>query len=132
VSVAEQAPNRVFINSRGRVVYANQRYAQLLGYDAPEDREFIKSYARMREQGKDAPTSCSYHGLRRDGTTIPLHATISTYRSLGHLLAFVREVEPGSRCHPQGVCGALPVDNRPTASILNLYVGAVCESRQRI
>jgi PAS domain S-box-containing protein len=93
------------------LVYANQKYARLLGYDspadiigrtaadfdAPEDRELLSGYTRLREQGKDAPISYSFHGLRRDGTILPLEATVSTYRSLGrlHVLAFIREVEPG-------------------------------------
>jgi PAS domain S-box-containing protein len=110
-AVLDNSPGAIVGECDGVLVYANQKYARLLGYDspadiigrtaadfdAPEGRELMTSYTRMREQGKDAPTSYSFHGLRRDGTILPLEATISTYRSLGrlHVLAFIREVEPG-------------------------------------
>jgi PAS domain S-box-containing protein len=110
-AVLDNSPGAIVGECDGVLVYANQKYARLLGYDspadiigrtaadfdAPEDRELITSYTRMREQGKAAPTSYSFHALRRDGTILPLEATISTYRSLGrlHVLAFIREVEPG-------------------------------------
>ena len=106
-AVLDNSPGAIAGESDGVLVYANQRFARLFGYDspaevigrpagdfdAPEDRELLAGYARMREQGKDAPTGYSFHGLRRDGTTLPLEATISTYRSLGrlHILAFIRE-----------------------------------------
>jgi PAS domain S-box-containing protein len=109
-AVLDNSPGAIVGECDGVLVYANQKYARLLGYDspadiigrtaagfdAPEDRELMTSYTRMRELGKDAPTSYSFHGLRRDGTILPLEATISTYRSLGrlHVLAFIREVEP--------------------------------------
>ena len=109
-AVLDNSPGAVAGECEGVLVYANRQFARLLGYDsaadvigrpagefdAPQDRELLAGYSRMREQGKDAPTSYSYHGLRRDGTIVPLEATISTYRSLGrlHVLAFIREVEP--------------------------------------
>jgi hypothetical protein len=53
-------------------------------------------YSRIRERGGDAPTGYVFRGLKRDGTTAPMEARISTYRSLGRLyiLAFIHEVEP--------------------------------------
>jgi len=109
-AVLDNSPGAIVGECEGVLVYANRRFARLLGYDspaeiigrpagefdAPQDRDVLAGYSRIREQGKDAPISYSYHGLRRDGTIVPLEATVSTYRSLGrlHVLAFVREVEP--------------------------------------
>ena len=109
-AVLDNSPGAVIGECEGVLVYANREFARLLGYDspaeiigrpagefdAPQDRDLLAGYSRMREQGMDAPTSYSYHGLRRDGTIVPLEATVSTYRSLGrlHVLAFLREVEP--------------------------------------
>jgi PAS domain S-box-containing protein len=109
-AVLDNSPDAIAAECEGVLVYANQKYARLLGYDspaevigrkavdfdAPEDRELLAGYTRLREQGKAAPTNYTYHALRRDGTTIPLEATISTYRSLGrlHVLAFIREAAP--------------------------------------
>ena len=111
-AVLDNSPGAIVGECDGVVVYANQKYARLLGYDspadvigrtaadfdAPEDRELLAGYTRLREQGKAAPTSYSFHGLRRDGTIIPLQAAISIYRSLGrlHVLGFIREAAPGS------------------------------------
>jgi len=109
-AVLDNSPGAIVGECDGVLVYANQKYARLLGYDspaevigrpaadfdAPEDRELLAGYTRLREQGRDAPASYTYHGLRRDGTVVPLQATISTYRSLGrlHVLAFIREAPP--------------------------------------
>jgi PAS domain S-box-containing protein len=111
-AVLDNSPGAIAGECEDVLVYANQRFARLFGYespaevigrpagefDAPQDRERLSGYTRLREQGKDAPTSYSFHGLRRDGTVMPLEATISTYRSLGrlHVLAFIREEAPGA------------------------------------
>jgi len=110
-AVLDNSPDAIVGESEGVLVYANRRFARLFGYDspadvigrpgagfdAPQDRERLAGYARLREQGKDAPASYSYHGVRRDGTILSLEAAISTYRSLGrlHVLAFIREAAPG-------------------------------------
>jgi PAS domain S-box-containing protein len=106
-AVLDNSPEAIAGECDGVLVYANQQFARLFGYDssadvigrpagdfdAPQDRDLLAGYTRMREQRKDAPTGYSFHGLRRDGTILPLEATISTYRSLGrlHILAFIRE-----------------------------------------
>jgi PAS domain S-box-containing protein len=110
-AVLDNSPGAIVGECDGVLVYANQRFARLFGYDspadvigqpgagfdAPQDRELLAGYARLREQGKPAPTTYLYHGIRRDGTILSLEATISTYRSLGrlHVLAFIREAAPG-------------------------------------
>ncbi len=109
-AVLDNSPGAIAGECEGVLVYANQGFARLFGYDspaevigraaaefdAPEDRDLLTGYTRMREQGEDAPSGYSFHGLRRDGTILPLEATISTYRSLGrlHILAFIREAAP--------------------------------------
>ena len=110
-AVLDNSPAAIAGECEGMLVYANQGFARLFGYDspaevigrrasefdAPQDRELLAGYTRLREQGRDAPGSYTFHGLRRDGTILPLEATISTYRSLGrlHILAFIREASPG-------------------------------------
>jgi PAS domain S-box-containing protein len=110
-AVLDNSPEAIVGECDGVLVYANQRFARLLGYDAPaeiigrpagdfdapQDRALLAEYSRLRERGQDAPAGYSFHGLKRDGTVVPLEATTSTYRSLGrlHILAFVREFRPG-------------------------------------
>jgi PAS domain S-box-containing protein len=106
-AVLDNSPDAIAGECEGVLVYANRRFARLFGYDsadevigrpvsefdAPRDRELLAGYTRLREQGKEAPSAYSFHGLRRDGAILTLEATISTYRSLGrlHILAFIRE-----------------------------------------
>ena len=108
-AVLDNSPRAIAGECEGLLVYANQRFARLFGYespaeaigrpagdfDAPQDRELLAEYSRRREQGQDAPASYSFRGLKRDGTSVPLEAAISTYRSLGrlHILAFIRECD---------------------------------------
>jgi PAS domain S-box-containing protein len=110
-AVLDNSPEAIAAESEGTLVYANQRFVRMFGYespeqvvgrnasefDAPEDRAALMEYSRMREHGEDAPTGYVFRGLKRDGTIAPMEATISTYRSLGrlHILGFIREIEPG-------------------------------------
>jgi PAS domain S-box-containing protein len=67
-TVTEQSPNMIFINSRGRVVYANRQCEQLMGYSrdefyepdfefmnliAPESRELIQQSFKNHMQGEE-------------------------------------------------------------------------------
>jgi PAS domain S-box-containing protein len=109
-AVLDNSPGAIAGECEGVLVYANQRFARLFGYessadvigrpagefDAPEDRAALMGYSGIRERGGDAPTSYAFRGLKRDGTITPMEARISTYRSLGrlHILAFIHEIEP--------------------------------------
>ncbi|MHC4560748.1 MAG: PAS domain-containing protein [Planctomycetota bacterium] len=48
-NLAEQSPNMIFINHRGRVVYANKQCVEILGYELDElyaaDFDFLKLIA---------------------------------------------------------------------------------------
>lgn len=109
--VLDNSPGAIAAECEGKLVYANQRFVTMFGYDspeqvvgrpvsefdAPEDRAKLTGYSRIRERGGDAPTSYVFQGLKRDGTVAPMEARISTYESLGrlHILAFIHEIEPG-------------------------------------
>jgi PAS domain S-box-containing protein len=114
-AVLDNSPEAIAAECEGALVYANQRFVRMFGYespeqvvgrnasdfDAPEDRAALMEYSRMREHGEDAPTRYAFRGLKRDGTIAQMEATISTYRSLGrlHILGFIREIEPGRGGH---------------------------------
>ncbi len=109
-AVLDNSTEAIAAECEGKLVYVNQRFVQMFGYDsteevvgrsvsefdAPADRPKLMEYSRIRERGGDAPTGYVFRGLKRDGSVVPLEATISTYRSLGrlHILAFLREVVP--------------------------------------
>lgn len=83
-NLAEQSPNMIFINERGRVVYANKKAEEMVGYTkeefyssdfdflnliAPEWRELIKSnFAKHMKAQKVAPIE--YSLLTKQGGTI--------------------------------------------------------------
>lgn len=91
----------------GVIAYANQRFAELYGYDnpaqvighpvtdflAPEDHDRVAGYARERTRGEPAPTRYRFEGLRRDSTIVEVEITVSTYSLFGrqYFLGFLRE-----------------------------------------
>jgi PAS domain S-box-containing protein len=69
-NLAEQSPNMIFINSRGRVVYANRKCEEVMGYTreefyqaefdflcliAPEDSERVKAAFGRHSAGEEVP-----------------------------------------------------------------------------
>lgn len=76
----------ILIHQDGKPCFANQAYAEIYGYDspqdvlhvddifhkiiAPEDRDRLRHYYQSRLQGDPAPTHYNCRGLRRDGTMI--------------------------------------------------------------
>lgn len=88
-TLLEKAPTAIGIGRAGRTVYVNRRYLELFGYDpgtdltgrpigevwAPESRPTVQAIARHRAGGDDAPATFEGLGLRRDGTTFPVHVS---------------------------------------------------------
>jgi protein-histidine pros-kinase len=82
--VAEKSPNAIFINQRGKVVYANSSAVELLGYSqaeltgpgfdffkliAPESLDAVRTYQRQHQVGQEvAPYECRL--LTRDGRVV--------------------------------------------------------------
>ncbi len=83
-TLAEQSPNMIFINREGRVIYANHRCSEVMGYSqeemcspdfdflnliAPESRGLIKENFRKHLQGQEIPP-CEYTLLDKRGNSI--------------------------------------------------------------
>ncbi len=106
-TVLAHSPDGIAAECDGVIVYANQRFAELYGYDspaqvtgrqvtdflAPEDHERVAEYSQARTRGNPAPTRYRFKGIRRDSTLVEMEITVSTYTSLGrlYLLGFLRE-----------------------------------------
>lgn len=69
-SLAEESPNMIFINYKGRVIYANRKCEEMMGYTkdeyyaerfdfrsliAPEHRELVLSAFKKHMQGEEVP-----------------------------------------------------------------------------
>jgi PAS domain S-box-containing protein len=83
-SLADKSPNMIFISKRGRVVYANDRCVEFLGYAkeefyadgfdyltliAPESVNTVRAAYRAHSCGCDVP-AYEYTLLRKDGTRV--------------------------------------------------------------
>ena len=81
--VVESSLTGIFINQDGRVVFCNQRYADIFGYSReemiglevlqlvhPEDRALTDEWRKKRLQGEPVPAEYEARGLTKDGKTI--------------------------------------------------------------
>ncbi len=82
--LAEQSPNMIFINQKGRVIYANKKCEEIMGYSrkefysekfdfmdiiAPDSRKLIKDNFKKHLKGKEVPPY-EYKLLTKDGREI--------------------------------------------------------------
>lgn len=106
--LAEQSPCMIFINSGGRVVFANLLAEQTMGYSredfyaadfdfrcliAPESRELVGNAFRKHMTGEEV-VPYEYNLLTRDGRRIPAMITtkLITYEGRGAILGIVTDV----------------------------------------
>jgi PAS domain S-box-containing protein len=89
---AENSPNMIFIKTRSRIEYVNQKCEEVLGYSkeefyapdfdfltiiAPEYREMVSSNFGQRQQGRAIP-AYEYTLLTKDGRKIDVILTMGT------------------------------------------------------
>jgi PAS domain S-box-containing protein len=90
LTIIEESPNIIFINQRRRIVYANKRAEELMGYKkeelyaedfnfmeliAPESKDLVKKNLKKHMEGRDVPPH-EYKLLTRDRRAIfGLHTT---------------------------------------------------------
>ncbi len=83
--LSENSPNVIFINKGGKIVYANQKFQQISGYDmhevydasfdfmtltAPEDADRIRASIAAHSRGQEVPAS-QYTLVTKNGTRFP-------------------------------------------------------------
>lgn len=82
----------IVIEDNGTVVYTNNSYAQMLGYDSseeltgldtsqllpPDEYERMTKYGEARNRGDWAPAIYEFTAKRKDGSAIKLEASVST------------------------------------------------------
>jgi len=107
-NLAEQSPNMIFINQGGKVVYANKKAEETMGYKkeefcspdfnfmsliAPEYMELIKSSFNSHMNGRDVP-SVEYKLVTREGRTIDaiLTTKLTTYNGEPAILGTVTDI----------------------------------------
>ncbi|MBI5663829.1 MAG: PAS domain S-box protein [Nitrospirae bacterium] len=112
-NLAEKSPNMIFINQKGRVVYANQICEEITGYTverlcspdfnflaliAPEDIETVKENLRRHMNGEEVPVY-DYGLITRDGTRIEsmIATKLIRYRGGPAVLGIVTDITARKR-----------------------------------
>jgi PAS domain S-box-containing protein len=112
-TLAEESPNIIFINQRGRVVYANKKASEVMGYQrhefalpafdflkllAPESRELAQENLRRHLAGQEVPPT-AYTLVTRDGRRVEgLHSTrLIDYGGEPAILGIVTDVTESRR-----------------------------------
>ncbi len=91
-SIFEASRDGIIVEDDERIIYVNQSYTTLLGYDQPDDligkhistvlpptdRERMLDYGKRRVRGGDTvPSVYEFKGMRKDGTLVELEASVS-------------------------------------------------------
>lgn len=112
-TVVENSLSAIFIHQGGLFRFVNQRFAEMLGYDNPEevvgkpfwevvhsgDREMVKQRGLRREKVEFSPARYIFRVIKKDGATIwvDLRATHATYMGraavVGNLIDITQNVK---------------------------------------
>ena len=107
-TLAEESPNMIFVNAKGRIVYANRKSEEIMGYTreefyasdfnflcliAPEFRELIKEDYEKHMKGEEPPL-LEYRLVTKDGRILDaiLQSKLVTYEGERAILGTVMDV----------------------------------------
>lgn|GEM_PF-736868 len=98
----------ILVEDNERIVYVNKSYAQLFGYDAPEeligqhvsnvisteDVERMLKFGSRRASGEPVVSSYEFKGKRKDGTLVDVEASVSTSTVAGraYITTMIRDI----------------------------------------
>ncbi|MGI8669113.1 MAG: PAS domain S-box protein [Aridibacter sp.] len=107
-AVFDASHDGIFVQDEDKIVYTNNAYAHLLGYDTaeellnitvskmllPEEAERMKKFGEARLSGKPLPSIYEFKAKRKDGSLIELEAAVSNsvVSSKTYLIANVRDL----------------------------------------
>jgi len=96
------------VEDGGKIVFINNSYAQMLGYDLPEELydtasaeilspdeiERMTGFGEARLRGESSPSVYEFKGKRKDGSLIDMEASVSTSVIAGkkYIIAAVRDL----------------------------------------
>ena len=99
----EHFHDSVVLVKKQKLVYVNQKFLDIFGYDKPEevigkspaivihpdDRPVVRQYRIQRERGEISPEEYVHKGIKKDGTIIFIEASISETLYRGDPVAFI-------------------------------------------
>jgi diguanylate cyclase (GGDEF)-like protein/PAS domain S-box-containing protein len=111
--LGEKSPNMIFINKEGRIVYANEKCEEIMGYSreelyapafdfvsliAPESIDLVMTSFRRHLQGEEIPPYV-YTLIAKDGQRIDaIHTTkIITYQGASAILGIITDITEHKR-----------------------------------
>jgi len=112
-TIFEASRDGILVEDDERIVYVNQSYTHLFGYEAPEeligkhvstvisseDTERLLKFGKSRVRGKLPASVYEFKGKRKDGTLIEVEASVSASNVTGHsyITTIVRDITARKR-----------------------------------
>ena len=129
--LAEQSPNMIFINQKGRIIYANKKCEEIMGYSrenlysekfdfinliAPESRKAVKASFKKHALGRNVPPY-EYKLLTKDGREIVgIHTTkLINIEGKRAVLGIVTDITEQVRSREQIRAQALSLEQKNAA-----------------
>lgn len=107
-TVTEQSPNMIFINRQGRIVYANRKCEQIMGYSrdefyapdfnlmtliSPESRKLIRLNLKRQIRGKEiAPYECALINRAGDRLDVIVTTKLVNYAGERAILSIITDI----------------------------------------
>ena len=115
-TIYDSSRDGIIVEESEHIVYVNQSYAHLFGYEPgelvgrpvwlvseQEPSERMLEYSRRRMRGEQAPSLYEFRGTRKDGTTVDLEASVSTAKIANktHIVSLVRDITERKRAEAE-------------------------------
>ena len=107
-TIFEASRDGIIVEDDERIIYVNQSYTDLFGYDgpgeligkhvstliSPEDVERMLEFGKQRARGKPVPSIYEFKGKRKDGSLIDVEASVSTSTISGqaYITTIIRDI----------------------------------------
>lgn len=145
-AIFESSRDGIIVEENERIVYVNQSYAHLFGYEPDqligqpvwqvseqEPTERMLEYSRKRILGEEAPTLYPFRGTRKDGTTVDLEASVSTTK-IGeklYIIALCRDITERKRMEDERMVISEIIQGVIASSDLNELLALIHRSISR-
>jgi len=116
-TIFESSRDGILVEDDERIVYVNQSYTALFGYEAPEeligkhlssvisaeDTERLLAFGKSRLRGKLPASVYEFKGKRKDGTLLEVEASASASTVAGHsyITSIVRDITERKRAEAE-------------------------------
>lgn len=112
-AILEASHDGILVEENEKIIYANNSYARLYGYNAreeligqhvssvvsPEDAERVLEYGKARLRGETPPTKYEFKGRKKDGSLVDVEASVSISNAAEqiHITTVIRDITERKR-----------------------------------